>query len=149
MDTIFSKTQVYWVKPVLPTTLDGMESLPLPATDKIFFPTVDGTLVVPGALYVEKLRHALAQTLRDYPHVAGRLSCNPKTKEWRIRLTNDSVPITFGSTNLPYATDEWFHNNEYHPELIGKWSHVATKHLDVEHWYRSAAYVVLVIGAGR
>src|ERR1700729_1239478 len=118
MDTVSSKTHVYWVKPVLPTALDDIESLPVSGSNKLYAP-VDSTLVFPGAISVEKLRSALAQTLRDYPHAAGRLSCDPKTQGWRIRLTNDGVPITVGSTNLPYATDEWFHNNERHSDLIG------------------------------
>ena len=84
------------------------------------FAVFDTTWVFPGVLCVEKLRNALAQALRDYPQAAGRLSCDPETQEWRIRLTNDGVLVTVGSTNLPYATDEWFHNNEHHPDLIGK-----------------------------
>ncbi|KIM79320.1 hypothetical protein PILCRDRAFT_564103 [Piloderma croceum F 1598] len=110
---------VYWVKPLLPTTLDCIESLPLLGTDKIL-PAFDAIWVIQGALCFDKLRRALAQTLRDYPHVAGRLSCDPKTQEVRIRLTNDGVPITVGSTNLSYATDEWFHNNEHHPDLVDR-----------------------------
>jgi hypothetical protein len=148
MDTGLSDTQVYWVKPVLPTALDGIESLPLPATDKIF-PAVHATWVFPGALHVEKLINALAQTLRDYPHVAGRLSCDPKIQKWCIRLTNDSVPITVGSTNLVYATDEWFHHNEHHPDIVGKFFFwFATSGLDIDVCRRSAAYIVPSVRAG-
>ncbi|KIM84836.1 hypothetical protein PILCRDRAFT_5880 [Piloderma croceum F 1598] len=82
------------------------------------FARFDTTWVFPNALCVEKLRNTLAQTLRDYPHVAGRLYCNQKTQELRIKLTNDSVPITVGFTNLPYATDKWFYNNENHPDIV-------------------------------
>jgi hypothetical protein len=132
-----SEARVYWVKPVLPTTLDGTQSLPLPGTDKIFS-GVDNTFIFPGALCVEKLRKALAQTLRDYPHAAGRLACDTKTQnpEWSIKLTNDGVPITVGHTDMPYATDEWFHNNEYHPDLVGKlilFIYFASRGLEAEH----------------
>jgi len=86
------------------------------------FARFDASWVFPHALCVEKLGNALAQTLRDYPHASGRLYCNQTTQEWRIKLTNDSVPITVGSTDLPYATDEWFYNNENHADIVGKMS---------------------------
>jgi hypothetical protein len=125
MDSVYSEpeTRVYYVRPILPTNLDGIESLPLPGTDKMFA-RFDATWVFPNPLCVEKLRNTLAQTLHDYPHVAGRLYCNQKTQELRIKLTNDSVPITVGFTNLPYATDKWFYNNENHPDIVGKMSSV-------------------------
>jgi hypothetical protein len=121
MHTASSKTLIYWVKPVLPTALHNIESLPVVGPNKLYAP-VDSTLVFPGTLCVKKLRSALALTLRDYPHAAGRLSCDPKTQKWRIHLTNDGVPITVGSTNLSYPTDEWFHHNERHPDLLGSLS---------------------------
>jgi Transferase family len=142
MDAASSKALIYWVKPLLPTTLDGIESLPLLGTDKIL-PAFDAIWVIQGALCLDKLRRALAQTLRDYPHVAGRLSCDPKTQEVRIRLTNDGVPITVGSTNLSYATDEWFHNNEHHPDLVGKLFSLVPSSLDIEVCDRPAAYDVV------
>jgi len=142
MDAASSKALVFWVKPLLPTTLDGIESLPLLGTDKIL-PAFDAIWVIQGALCLDKLRCALAQTLRDYPHVAGRLSCDPKTQEVCIRLTNDGVPITVGSTNLSYATDEWFHNNEHHPDLVGKLFFSRPSSLDIEVCDRSAAYDIV------
>jgi hypothetical protein len=119
MDAASSKALVYWVKPLLPDHPGWHRVTPSAGKDKIL-PAFDSIWVIQGALCLDKLRRALAQTLRDYPHVAGRLSCDPKTQEVRIRLTNDGVPITVGSTNLSYATDEWFHNNEHHPDLVGK-----------------------------
>jgi hypothetical protein len=119
MDNGLSESHIHWVKPILPTTLGERELLPISGGDK-FLAVFDATWVFPDALCIKKLRNALALTLRDYPHVAGRLSCDPKTQEWRIRLTNDGVPITVGSTSLPPATDEWFHNNELHPDLVGE-----------------------------
>jgi len=142
MEVVCSKTHVYWVKPVLPVILDGIESLPLQGGDR-FFPPFNSTMVFPGALCIEKLKHALAQTLRDYPHVAGRLSCDPKTQELSIRLTNDGVPVTVGSTNLPYATDEWFHNNEHHPDIVGKLLLIPILCSDLEVSDRPAAYDIL------
>ena len=119
MGTERSETHVHWVKPILPTILGNLESLFIPGTDKIFA-GLNCTWVFPGPLVVEKLKTALTQTLHDYLHAAGRLSCNPKTREWHIKLTNECVSITIGTTNLPYATDEWFQNNEDHPDLIGE-----------------------------
>jgi hypothetical protein len=142
MNVVCSKTHVYWVKPVLPVILDGIESLPVLGEDKIF-PSFNSTLVFPGALCIEKLIHALAQTLRDYPHIAGRLSCDLKTQELSIRLTNDGVPVTVGFTNLPYATDEWFHNNEHHPDILGKLFSAPTLRPDVKVSDRPAAYDVV------
>lgn len=77
------------------------------------------TIVFPGPLDANKLKYALAQTLCDYPHAAGRLSYNKQTRKWSILLTNEGVPLTIGTTNLPYAHDEWFRNNERHPDLVG------------------------------
>jgi hypothetical protein len=133
---------------VLPTTLDGVESLLIPGTDK-FFAGVDGTWIFQGTLCVDTLENTFAQTLRDYPHAAGRLSCDRQTQEWRIRLTNDGVPITIGSTNLPYATDEWFHNNGGHPDLIGELFSLAHNGLDDKIFGRSTAYIIPSAGIGR
>lgn len=47
---------------------------------------------------LEMLEHTLAQTLRDYPHFAERLSFEPETQQWCIILNNHSVPVTLGST---------------------------------------------------
>lgn len=107
------------VTPVLPTTLDNMESHSLLGTDKCFI-GFDVTWAFPGALCMKKLKNAFVQTLHDYPHVAGRLSCNLKIQQWRIRLISDGVFTTVRSTNLPYVNDEWFQNNEDHPDLVGK-----------------------------
>lgn len=125
MVNLLSDSHIHWVKPILPTTLGDMELLPVPGGDK-YLVTFDATWVFPGALCINKLKSSLALTLRDYPHTAGRLSCDPKTQEWRIRLTSDGVPITVGSTNLPSVTDEWFYNNELHPDIVGKLLSLAT-----------------------
>jgi len=56
--------------------------------------------VFPGPIDVEKLKVALAKTLHDYPHGAGRLSYDDKCGQWSIKLTNDAVPIITGTTDL-------------------------------------------------
>jgi hypothetical protein len=66
--------------------------------------------VFPGLLDLEKLKHVLAQTRRDYPHAAGRLLHEPSKKMWQIRLTNESIPISTGSTPNPgIFSDEFNH----------------------------------------
>jgi hypothetical protein len=69
---------VQWVKPLLPTTLDDIESLPMPVTDTFLAPVsehhanltlciivtihlsikLDIVWVFPGPLDLEKLKHA-------------------------------------------------------------------------------------------
>ena len=111
--------EVHWVKSLVPTVLGNREFLPVPPTDLILQPVstdnshgvslnsphihfqIDGIYIFPGPLDVEKLKRALSQMLRDYPHVAGRLSYDCKTQQWRIILNNHGVPITLGSTQHP------------------------------------------------
>ena len=99
MDTVSSGTTVHLVKLVPPSTLSDLEFLHLLQERTKFLqdPILHGSYQ-----YVEKLiiTLGLAQTLRDYPHAAGRLSCDPKTQEWSIKLMNDGVPITVGTTKL-------------------------------------------------
>ena len=123
---------------MLPTNLGDLEAIKISGTDQIFAAVSeygwivftrrsnlhvaqpDCTWIYPGPLDIKRLKIALSQTLRDYPHAAGRLQYESQTQKWYIKLTNEGVPITLGTTNLPYAPDEWFHTNERHPDLIGK-----------------------------
>jgi hypothetical protein len=136
MDTYLPMPNVHWVKPLLPTTLGDLESINISGTDQIFAAVSDQAMsfssvlhifhlqpdwiwIYPGPLDIETLKFALSRALRDYPHAAGRLIRDSQTQKWRIKLTNEGVPITLGTTNLPHASDEWFYNNERHPDLIG------------------------------
>ena len=56
----------------------------------------------PGPISVEKLKVALAKTLHDFPHGAGRLSYDEQLGRWLIKLTNDTVPIFTGTTDLVF-----------------------------------------------
>ena len=133
-------SSTYWVKPSLPTQLNNIASIQVPGTDQIFagvslccrslgqkkkypnpFTQPDLTLLFPSQLDLTRLRVGLSLTLRDYPHVAGRLSRDPKTKKWSIMLTNEGIPLITGTTSLPSASEEWFHRNERHPDLIGEY----------------------------
>src|ERR1700734_3456315 len=130
---------IHWVKANLPTTLGDLDWLPIPVTDKLLIPVsdrharpvldiisnaltnssikIDVVSVFPGPLDLEKLKNALAQTLRDYPHAAGRLLHEPSMKTWRIRLTNEGVPISTGSTQNPGIFSDKF-NHERSPEVL-------------------------------
>jgi len=130
---------IYWVKAILPTTLGDLDWLPIPVTDKLLIPVsdrharpvldiisnaftnssikIDVVWVFPGPLDLEKLKHALAQTLRDYPHAAGRVLHEPSTKTWRIRLTNEGVPISTSSTQNPGIFSYEF-NHQRSPEVL-------------------------------
>ena len=108
MDTVSSGTTVHLVKLVPPSTQSDLEFLHLlqERTKILQDPILQGSYQ-----YVEKLiiTLGLAQTLRDYPHAAGRLSCDPKTQEWSIKLMNDGRCSHHGGNNQT-ASEEWFHN---------------------------------------
>lgn len=72
--------------------------------------------VFPGALDIEKLKHALAQMLRDYPHAAGRLSHDRVETKWRIILNNYGVSIAVGKTRRSGITGDHL-NNGLHPDI--------------------------------
>ena len=119
------------------STTHHLESLPMPVTDTFLAPVsehhanlilciivtinlsikLDIIWVFPGPLDLEKLKHALARTLRDYPHAAGRLSYDPATKKWRIRLTKEGVPISTGRTEHPGIFSNEF-NHERSPDFL-------------------------------
>jgi hypothetical protein len=112
-----SNPSVHWVKPNLPHQLSEIDSLPVVGLDLLLVPAspflshcrkrhididikLDVSWVFPGPIDVEKLKIALAKTLHDYPHGAGRLSYDEQCGRWLIRLTNDAVPIIMGTTDL-------------------------------------------------
>lgn len=117
MERTASACETHWVKPALPTTLGDLTWLPVPPTDVILESVssdslqdvytltlamqIDVTWVLPGPIDFKKFKHALSLALRDYPHRAGRLSYNEQSKQWRIRLNNEGVPITVGTTEHP------------------------------------------------
>ena len=76
---------------------------------------MDVSWVFPGHIDVEKLKVALAKTLHDYPHGAGRLSYDEKRGQWSIILTNDPVPIITGTTDLIFNEELM---ETPHPDIV-------------------------------
>jgi hypothetical protein len=66
---------------------------------------VDVSWVFPGPIDINKLKVALAKSLHDYPHAAGRLSYDENLGRWLIKLTNEAVPIILGKTNLVFSEE--------------------------------------------
>jgi hypothetical protein len=76
---------------------------------------LDVSWVFPGHIDVEKLKVALAKTLHNYPHGAGRLSYEEKRGQWSIILTNDPVPIIIGTTDLIFHEELM---ETPHPDIV-------------------------------
>ena len=76
---------------------------------------MDVSWIFPGPIDVEKLKSALAQTLHDYPHGAGRLCYDEKHSQWLIKLTNDPVPIITGETDLIFNEELMVMQ---HPDIV-------------------------------
>lgn len=64
---------------------------------------------------IPRLKEALSLTLRDCPHLAGRLAFDEESKLWRIRLVNDAIPLTVSKNHDIDPTDSFM--TEPHPEL--------------------------------
>ncbi|KIM92455.1 hypothetical protein PILCRDRAFT_810513 [Piloderma croceum F 1598] len=109
-----SDLNTHWVKIPLPHSLSNHDSLPVIGLDLLLLP-LDASWVFPGPIDIEKLKVALAKTLHDYPHGAGRLSFDEKNRQWSIKLTNDAVPIITGTTDLIF-TEELMATP--HPDLV-------------------------------
>lgn len=73
--------------------------------------------ILPGVLDIERLKVSVAHTISLYPHTAGRLSWNEIDKLWQIKLTNEGVPITAGTTDLAFD-DEFLKSDSRHPDII-------------------------------
>lgn len=128
-----SNFELHWVKPTLPTALNGREFLPLPSSDLIFFAVslkglhivqllssnshqkTELTWLVPGLLDICRLKEALSLTLRDFPHFCGLLSLDENTKSRRLLLSNKPVRLTVGKNTTVELTDEVM--NESHPDI--------------------------------
>ncbi|KAI0043361.1 hypothetical protein FA95DRAFT_1609436 [Auriscalpium vulgare] len=86
-----------FVRPEIPTTLDGQEILELvDGNDLVLQHTITSLYVVAGALDPVRFCAALSRTLQSFPTVAGRLKRNGD--EWQIDLCNGPVPVHVASS---------------------------------------------------
>ncbi|KAF8339727.1 uncharacterized protein EI90DRAFT_3012685 [Cantharellus anzutake] len=81
------------VAPSLPTVADGRTHQGLVGTDLWNFIFIENLHIIPTLLDIPRFSEALASTLSQFPTFAGRLR-HSKSKEWKIELTNSSVPVS-------------------------------------------------------
>lgn len=74
---------------------------------------MEGMVVFPGPIDIPRLRTALAKTLHDYPHTAGRLIS--EKGEWFIKLTNSPVPLTLATSQVHMTEELW---QSRHPHCV-------------------------------
>jgi hypothetical protein len=122
---------VHNVLPTLPTLLGDRQFLPY--VDPLMVDLVDESLAHLSARYtgsnprsaalgfspvpsISRNLRVLSRTLHDYPHAAGRIGYDDQSHRWQIKLTNDTVPITLGTTELLLNKD--LMRQSPHPEVV-------------------------------
>ncbi|KIP05936.1 hypothetical protein PHLGIDRAFT_19573 [Phlebiopsis gigantea 11061_1 CR5-6] len=85
--------EVRAVKPREPTVCLDQTFHSLPDISLMPGFKVDTAHVVPGPIDLDQFTNALALTLSVFPVYAGRLERPDITEPWRVRLTNDAVPV--------------------------------------------------------
>lgn len=81
---------------------------------------MNGTCLLAGSLDIPRLKDALSLTLRDFPHLAGRLFYSEKDHSWKIRLKNEPVSIKVSKNDDIDPPEELMQIFASHPDVYDK-----------------------------